>query len=44
MKTLTYDPENSFRKAKLYALYWLGYILLCSLIQGLPAGDFLTAF
>lgn len=44
MKALTYDPENRFMKIKLYTLYWLGYILLFSLIQGLPAGDFLTAF
>lgn len=44
MKALTYDPENSFLKTKLYAFYWLGYILLFSLIQGLPAGNFLTSF
>lgn len=44
MKALTYDRENSFLKAKLYALYWLGYIVLFSLIQGLPERDFLTSF
>ncbi|MHC0440184.1 sensor histidine kinase [Flavobacterium sp. 3-210] len=43
MNVLTYDPENRSQKIKLYTLYWLGYILLFSLIQGLPAGDFITA-
>lgn len=27
----------------MYSFYWLGYILLFSLIQGLPTGDFWTA-
>lgn len=43
MKILTYDPENRSLIIRLYTLYWLGYILLFSLIQGLPAGDFVTA-
>ncbi len=43
MNILTYDTENRSQKIKLYVLYWLGYILLFSLIQGLPAGDFITA-
>ena len=44
MNVLTYDPENRSQKIKLYALYWLGYILLFSLIQGLPEGDFIVAW
>jgi two-component system LytT family sensor kinase len=43
MNIVTYDPENRSQKIKGYTLYWLGYILLFSLIQGLPAGDFITA-
>lgn len=43
MNILTYDPESRSQKIKLYAIYWLGYILLFSLIQGLPGGDFITA-
>jgi two-component system LytT family sensor kinase len=38
MKQLT-----AFRKLKMYVVYWLVYILLFSLIQGLPAKDFITA-
>jgi sensor histidine kinase YesM len=30
------------QKIKMYTLYWLGYILLFSLIQGLPTKSFLT--
>ena len=44
MNILTYNPENRFQIIKLYALYWLGYILLFSLIQGLPEGDFIVAW
>lgn len=44
MNLLTYHPENRFQIIKLYALYWLGYILLFSLIQGLPEGDFIVAW
>lgn len=44
MNILTYDPENKCHKMKLYALYWFGYILLFSLIQGLPEGDFIVAW
>ena len=40
---MAYDPENRSIIIRLYTLYWLGYILLFSLIQGLPAGDFITA-
>lgn len=43
MKILTYDPENRSLIIRLYAIYWLGYILLFSLIQGLPGGDFFMA-
>jgi hypothetical protein len=32
------------KKTTLYIFYWAGYLLLFSLIQGLPANDFSTAF
>lgn len=44
MNPLNYDSENRSQKIKLYALYWLGYILLFSMIQGLPEGDFIMAW
>lgn len=44
MNQLNYDSENRSQKIKLYALYWLGYILLFSMIQGLPEGDFIMAW
>ena len=28
----------------MYLVYWVGYLLLFSVIQGVPAGDFFTAF
>ncbi|AFD05278.1 putative regulator of cell autolysis [Solitalea canadensis DSM 3403] len=31
------------QKVKLYSVYWIGYILLLSLIQGMPDKDFLTS-
>jgi len=31
------------QKRTLYAAYWSGYVLLFSLVQGLPAQDFMTA-
>lgn len=40
---MAYDLENRSLIIRLYTLYWLGYILLFSLIQGLPANDFITA-
>ncbi|WP_089052779.1 sensor histidine kinase [Flavobacterium oncorhynchi] len=43
MKIMAYDLENRSLIIRLYTLYWLGYILLFSLIQGLPANDFITA-
>ncbi len=44
MNIATYNPENRFQIIKLYTLYWLGYILLFSMIQGLPVGDFVIAW
>ncbi|WP_163393414.1 sensor histidine kinase [Flavobacterium limi] len=44
MDILTYNPKNRFQIIKLYVIYWLGYILLFSLIQGLPEGDFIVAW
>jgi two-component system LytT family sensor kinase len=44
MNILAYNLENRFQVIKLYAIYWLGYILLFSLIQGLPEGDFIVAW
>lgn len=35
---------NGAGKRSMYVLYWAGYVLLFSLIQGFAAGDFLTAF
>lgn len=35
--------ESTPQKIKLYTFYWLGYILLFSLIQGLPEADFCRA-
>lgn len=40
---MAYDLENRSLIIRLYTLYWLGYVLLFSLIQGLPANDFITA-
>lgn len=34
---------STSQKLKMYTIYWLGYILLFSLIQGLPTADFLRA-
>lgn len=34
---------STSQKIKMYACYWLGYILLFSLIQGLPTADFWRA-
>lgn len=36
-------PLFTSQKLKMYAVYWLTYILLFSLIQGLPTKDFTTA-
>jgi two-component system LytT family sensor kinase len=44
MDILTYNPKNRFQIIKLYFIYWLGYVLLFSLIQGLPEGDFIVAW
>ncbi|MBD0723875.1 hypothetical protein B6A10_01635 [Flavobacterium sp. L1I52] len=44
MSGITYNPENKFQKIKRYTFYWLGYILLFSMIQGLPEGDFIIAW
>lgn len=43
MNDLSIYPERTFQKIKLYTFYWLAYILLFSLIQGLPAADFWRA-
>ncbi|MCO4292726.1 histidine kinase [Solitalea sp. MAHUQ-68] len=37
------DPLSKAQKIKLYSTYWLGYILLFSLIQGMPDNDFSSA-
>lgn len=34
---------STAQKFKLYSIYWLGYTLLLSLVQGIPSEDFLTA-
>ncbi|RYJ38872.1 putative regulator of cell autolysis [Flavobacterium anhuiense] len=44
MGQISYNPENKSQKIKLYTLYWLGYILLFSMIQGLPEDDFIMAW
>lgn len=43
MNELAIYPENTSQKIKLYIGYWLGYILLFSLVQGLPTTDFWRA-
>lgn len=43
MNNLSVYSGSGSQKIKMYSLYWLGYILLFSLIQGLPTGDFWTA-
>lgn len=43
MNNLAVYSGSRSQKIKMYSLYWLGYILLFSLIQGLPTGDFWTA-
>ncbi len=44
MDQISCNRENKSQKLKLYTLYWLGYILLFSMIQGLPEGDFIMAW
>ena len=43
MNYLSIYSEKASQKIKLYTFYWLGYILLFSLIQGLPTADFWRA-
>ncbi|MET3027097.1 histidine kinase [Flavobacterium sp. UW10123] len=43
MNEIAIYPENTSQKIKLYIGYWLGYILLFSLVQGLPTADFWRA-
>lgn len=43
MNHLSAYSGSKSQKIKIYIFYWLGYILLFSLIQGLPSGDFWTA-
>lgn len=43
MNNLSVYSGTKSQKIKMYSLYWLGYILLFSLIQGLPTRDFWTA-
>lgn len=43
MNDLSIYPERTSQKIKLYTFYWLGYIMLFSLIQGLPTADFWRA-
>ncbi|PZX93256.1 hypothetical protein DOS84_10320 [Flavobacterium aquariorum] len=40
--SVMYSGSTS-QKIKMYTIYWLGYILLFSLIQGLPTADFWRA-
>lgn len=40
--SLTFDRK--WKKAELYALYWAGYVLLFTLIEGSTEGDFLRVF
>ncbi|MEO6150104.1 MAG: LytTR family DNA-binding domain-containing protein [Mucilaginibacter sp.] len=37
-------PNKDKQRAKFYLVYWVTYLLAFSIIQGLPAGDFFTAF
>lgn len=41
---VTIFKSNGTVKWSMYVLYWTGYVLLFSLIQGIPSNDFLTAF
>jgi len=43
MNDLTIYSGSTSQKIKMYTIYWLGYILLFSLIQGLPTADFWRA-
>lgn len=43
MNDFSIYSEKTSEKIKLYTFYWLGYILLFSLIQGLPTADFWRA-
>ena len=43
MNNLALYFGSTSQKIKMYTFYWLGYILLFSLIQGLPTADFWTA-
>lgn len=43
MSDVSIYSERTSPKIKLYTFYWLGYILLFSLIQGLPTADFWRA-
>lgn len=43
MNDLAIYPEKTSQKIKMHICYWLGYILLFSLIQGLPTNDFQRA-
>jgi two-component system, LytTR family, sensor kinase len=43
MNDLSIYSERASQKIKLYTFYWFGYILLFSLIQGLPTADFWRA-
>jgi len=36
------NRQNKLLLIKMYSLYWLGYILLFSVIQSIPTGDFIT--
>jgi two-component system LytT family sensor kinase len=43
MNDLTIYSGSISQKIKMYTIYWFGYILLFSLIQGLPTADFWRA-
>jgi sensor histidine kinase YesM len=43
MNNLAMYSGSTSQKIKMYVCYWLGYILLFSLIQGLPTADFWRA-
>jgi hypothetical protein len=36
--------NSKWTRGLMYLLYWVGYLLLFSIIQGVPADDFFTAF
>lgn len=43
LKTAIFEPTGA-GKSRLYVLYWAGYVMLFSLVQGFASRDILTAF